>query len=875
MKISTLSLMVGVLFAWAGARPAQALTLQNPANVIGTGTNAWSYLILEGENYEAETDATPSFGFTRAFADGTVPLLSAYENPVLATNTTASKLGALWTQPAPKHGDKVTYRVQFSHPGTYYLYMRFTMFENGGNPAHYLNEDSFFVPPDWGKDPQTDWPLSDAGGQNGGYTEGCCDGAGYLFIPEKGGGGLRVSHSADTNYWEGNFHWNDLYSSQFLNATTQGEPKVRRKYEVPPALVGRPLTFTISNRENGTAIDLFLFSTHPDLMDKYAQEELDQLLLKPGKVTVQDPHNVVGTGNNAWSYLILEGENYAAETDATPGFGFTRAFADGTVPALSFYENPVLATNTTASGKGALWMQPAPKHGDKVNYQVQFAHPGTYYLYMRFTMFENGSNPAHYLNEDSFFVPPNWGKDPQTDWPLSDAGGQNGGYTEGCCDGAGYLFIPEKGGGGVRVSHSADTNYWEGNFHWNDLYSSQFLNATTQGEPKVRRKYEVTPDQVGKPLTFTLSNRENGTAIDLFLFSTHPDLMNTYSHDELDQLFLTPPGQLSIQDPAKTVGSGADAWTYLAVEGESYFAETNEAEGVGFTRAYVDGTVPALSAYGNPVLATNSTASGYGALWTQPAAKHGDKVTYRMQFAKPGTYYLYMRFTMFENGSNPAHYLNEDSFFVPPDWGKDPQTDWPLSDAGGQNGGYTEGCCDGAGYLFIPEKGGSGLRVSHSADTNYWEGNFHWNDLYSSQFLNAETQGAPKVRRKYEVTAEMVGHPLTWTISNRENGTAVDLWLFSTHPDLMDKYSQEELDAIILAPAATAPGTVALSISRSGNNVLISWPASADGYGLEAAGTLSAPVWTPVADVPAVAAGQKTVTVSASAGPKYYRLKHP
>ena len=59
-----------------------------------------------------------------------------------------------------KHGDKVTYQVQFANPGTYYLYMRFTMFESGVGAANYLNEDSFFVPPDFDKDPQTDWPLS-------------------------------------------------------------------------------------------------------------------------------------------------------------------------------------------------------------------------------------------------------------------------------------------------------------------------------------------------------------------------------------------------------------------------------------------------------------------------------------------------------------------------------------------------------------------------------------------------------------------------------------------------------------------------------------------------------------------------------------------
>src|SRR5438876_6898737 len=106
-----------------------------------------------------------------------------------------------------------------------------------------------------------------------------------------------------------------------------------------------------------------------------------------------------------------------------------------------------------------------------------------------------------------------------------------------------------------------------------------------------------------------------------------------------------------------------------------------------------------------------------------------------------GTYYLFRRFSRFNDVSYTTQYLSEDSFFLPPDFGKDPQNDWPLVDAGGQNGGYTEGCCDGAGYLFIPEKGACGVRVSHSADTNYWEGNFHWNDLLLSQFLNPDTQG--------------------------------------------------------------------------------------------------------------------------------------
>ena len=49
------------------------------------------------------------------------------------------------------------------------LYFRFTMFENGGNLTHYINEDSFFVPPDFNKDPQFDWnPPAAGSGSDGG-----------------------------------------------------------------------------------------------------------------------------------------------------------------------------------------------------------------------------------------------------------------------------------------------------------------------------------------------------------------------------------------------------------------------------------------------------------------------------------------------------------------------------------------------------------------------------------------------------------------------------------------------------------------------------------------------------------------------------------
>jgi hypothetical protein len=298
------------------------------------------------------------------------------------------------------------------------------------------------------------------------------------------------------------------------------------------------MEWTISYREGGLAVDLFLFSTHSNLIDAYTPAQLDELLLAAPvtpEVTIQDPGDVVGTGDQAWSYLILEGEDYDTKLGEVPEAGFARVDASGAV--TSFLGKPILGSDTTASGKGALWTQTTfAAHSDKVTYRLQFNQAGTYYLYMRFTMFENGGNLTHYLNEDSFFLPPDFNKDPQTDWPLSELGG----YTEGCCD-FGFLTFKENG---VPVSHSAGEEegqaYWEGNFHWNELYTSQFLDPEAGGEPAARHKYVVTADQVGKPMDWTLSYREGGLAVDLFLFSTHTNLIEAYSQAELDQLLLGP-----------------------------------------------------------------------------------------------------------------------------------------------------------------------------------------------------------------------------------------------------------------------------------------------------------------------------------------------
>ena len=57
----------------------------------------------------SEVNETPGVGFTKVYGHGAVT--NSLGNPVLGTNTTASKQGVLFTQ-SPKfglHADKVTY----------------------------------------------------------------------------------------------------------------------------------------------------------------------------------------------------------------------------------------------------------------------------------------------------------------------------------------------------------------------------------------------------------------------------------------------------------------------------------------------------------------------------------------------------------------------------------------------------------------------------------------------------------------------------------------------------------------------------------------------------------------------------------------------
>jgi len=66
----------------------------------------------------------------------------------------------------------------------------------------------------------------------------------------------------------------------------------------------------------------------------------------------------------------------------------------------------------------------------------------------------------------------------------------------------------------------------------------------------------------------------------------------------------------------------------------------------------------------------------------------------------------------------------------------------------------------------------------------------------------------------------------------------------------------------------------ALRIERSGGSVTLSWPASVSGYTLESRNSLSpADTWNPVGGTPSISGGRFTVSVSATGGSQFFRLR--
>ena len=151
--ISALSLIMAAL----GTAVGQTVTVQQPGNVLPDGS---AFLMVEGENAYELNDGDPADqeGFAWVIVDKDDPLLSI--DPlgdgfdILPTDTDASGGAAIMTELSGS--GTARWQVQFEHPGTYYLYMSWSAYNRDNNPD-YLNEDSFYLPPDFDLNSRSDW----------------------------------------------------------------------------------------------------------------------------------------------------------------------------------------------------------------------------------------------------------------------------------------------------------------------------------------------------------------------------------------------------------------------------------------------------------------------------------------------------------------------------------------------------------------------------------------------------------------------------------------------------------------------------------------------------------------------------------------------
>ena len=78
-----------------------------------------------------------------------------------------------------------------------------------------------------------------------------------------------------------------------------------------------------------------------------------------------------------------------------------------------------------------------------------------------------------------------------------------------------------------------------------------------------------------------------------------------------------------------------------------------------------------------------------------------------------------------------------------------------------------------------------------------------------------------------------------------------------------------------LSTATNASSPPLLNITRSGTNVVLSWPTNATGFHLEAAGTLVSPVWNTNFPAPAVVGTNNVLTNGTAPSPQFFRLVNP
>jgi hypothetical protein len=209
------------------------------------------------------------------------------------------------------------------------------------------------------------------------------------------------------------------------------------------------------------------------------------ILLSSLSIVLSDAAYATYYQGNGDSYIAFEAENY---DEITRHYGEKDGF--NVVPINEFvsdFGSNVLLENSEfpPSEDRALLADFRYSHSQTrstVEYNLVFKTPGTYRLYYKRSMFENGSGDS-YGNEDSFYF-------------LTTFSGNS---------------YKQTGGRGDKNSttelHPVE-NPSEGNFHW--------INS--------KYNFVVSEKDIDKELSFRIQDRETGFAIDRFIFSTDMNL---------------------------------------------------------------------------------------------------------------------------------------------------------------------------------------------------------------------------------------------------------------------------------------------------------------------------------------------------------------
>jgi hypothetical protein len=108
--------------------------------------------------------------------------------------------------------------------------------------------------------------------------------------------------------------------------------------------------------------------------------------------------------------------------------------------------------------------------------------------------------------------------------------------------------------------------------------------------------------------------------------------------------------------------------------------------------------------------------------------------------------------------------------------------------------------------------------------------------------------------------------------NKRPNGNAIGQVIFAGNRIFAVNGNNGVVAFTIVPPGGTSP---TLTITRSGSDVVLSWPASASGFGLQKTTSLSGGTWQNVTTAVVPMGDQNTVTESASTGAAFYRLQQP